>query len=244
MAAAGMPAGGKLSFRITLISSRASASCTVQFRIPRSGSITPHRRAFTMTRYRLQQCSYVNILILLLLTVSPSWTFAQPPAGCNVPNVCVDLVAASLADHFCCRFAADAALASLARTALSVGLFGGFGQQGARIISMREPEEPRPGHPQTRRRRLGCRRQAAGEITASKGRDPVAAFRDCRAANVGKAVVRRVLVHRPSGPPSGLTASGVPAGTSQSQCSKLTMTAGDAGVVEPPQNGSRYDPIK
>jgi len=27
-------------------------------------------------------------------------------------------------------------------------------------------------------------------------------------------------------------------------CCKLTMIAADAGVVEPPRNGSRYDPIK
>src|SRR6516225_9879787 len=31
-------------------------------------------------------------------------------------------------------------------------------------------------------------------------------------------------VQIPSGPPIGLTASGVPSGTSQSQCSRLTMT--------------------
>ena len=32
-------------------------------------------------------------------------------------------------------------------------------------------------------------------------------------------------LHSPSGPPIGLTATGVPGGTSQSQCSRLTMTA-------------------
>jgi hypothetical protein len=43
------------------------------------------------------------------------------------------------------------------------------------------------------------------------------------AADVGKVVVRRIA-HRPSGPPMGLTESGAFAGTSQSQCSRLTMT--------------------
>jgi N-methylhydantoinase A/oxoprolinase/acetone carboxylase beta subunit len=36
------------------------------------------------------------------------------------------------------------------------------------------------------------------------------------------------FIHIPSGPPIGLTASGVTSGTSQSQCSRLTMTTSGA----------------
>ena len=243
MAAAGMPAGGKLSFRITLISSRASASCTVQFRIPRSGSITPHRRAFTMTRYRLQQRSYVNILILLLLIVSPSWTFAQPPAGCNVPNVCVDFSGCQSSGPFllqiCCRCSARVVGAN----GTIRWPFRRIRQQGARIISMREPEEPRPGHPQTRRRRLGCRRQAAGEFTASKGRDPAAAFRDCRsrqcresgcpAGSGPQALGASERAHRQRRPGRHLPVPML----------KVDDDGGRRGRCQPPQSGSRYDPI-
>src|SRR6516164_6466919 len=47
-------------------------------------------------------------------------------------------------------------------------------------------------------------------------------------------------LHSPSGPPSGLTASGVSVGTSQSQMLEVDDDGkGDAGVVRPSQNGAR-----
>ena len=58
----------------------------------------------------------------------------------------------------------------------------------------------------------------------AKDPDAVAVLVVAVAADVGK-LPAGLPLHRPSGPPIGLTGSGVPAGTSQSQCSRLTMTA-------------------
>ena len=54
--------------------------------------------------------------------------------------------------------------------------------------------------------------------------DPVAVFVVAVAADIGKRA-GWLPVHSPSGPPIGLTGKGVLGGTSQSQCSRLTMTA-------------------
>ncbi len=75
------------------------------------------------------------------------------------------------------------------------------------------------------------------QIEDPENADPVAVFVVAPAADIGK--LRLVAGPQPSGPPIGLMATGVPGGTSQSQCSRLTMTASATRAAPGQRSGGR-----